>query len=229
MKLKEFIKLVDTKKFCPITVMDKDMIVDCGDLVNKGGHIDKEILANHGNDEVDPEMDPKNLGKSIYDTYLIALVDKDNKMKQNMQDALKDLDNEKPMRIIGMTKKEIKAICKKLGLKEKEDSNDSFGIHNTSQITLTNRKCRIRRIDKKQYLKDCKWALQSIRNWIEVKEKGYGPKELARLVCQDVLDRMHPSFMNVRYQECEQAKIEKEITISSKIIEEAIEIIKEEI
>ena len=67
------------------------------------------------------------------------------------------------------------------------------------------------------------------KGWIEVKEKGYGPKELARLVCQDVLDRMHPSFMNVRYQECEQSKIEKEITISSKIIEEAIEIIKEEI
>ena len=226
MKLKEFIKLVDTKKFAPITVMNKLQTLDGGDLVSAGGKIDQEVMKWHGNDEVDEGMDPNNLQKGIYDTYVIAL-----KSLSNEKDiAFEEKAPKKPMRIIGMTKKEIKELCKKLGLKEKEDSGDnSFGIHNTNQIILTNRKCRIRRIDKKQYLKDCKWALQSIRNWIEVKEKGYGPKELARLVCQDVLDRLHPSFMNVRYQECEQTKIEKEITISSKIIEEAIEIIKEEI
>jgi len=219
MKLKEFIKLVDTTKFAPITVMNKLQTLDGGDLVSAGGKIDQKILKLLGNDEVDKDMDPNNLQRGIYNTYVIALADAEEKQP------------EKPKRIFGMTKKEIKAICKKHGLDEKTypDKYSFLGIHGTNQVILTNRKCQLRRIDKKQYIKDCKAFLEMFKTWEDAQKKGFSRKELAMLCCKEALIRFHPSFLSIRYQECVPEKIEKEITISSRIIEEVIEIMKEEV
>lgn len=225
MKLKEFIKLVDTKKFAPITVMDKLQTLDGGDLVSAGGKIDQEVMKWHGNDEVDESMDPNNLYKGIYNTYVIALKSLGNEEDVTFKDQ------EKPMRIFGMTKKEIKALCKKHGLDEKTypDKYSFLGIHGTNQVVLTNRKCQLRRIDKKQYIKDCRAFLEFFKTWEDAQKKGYSRKELAAMICREALLRFHPSFLTMRYQECVADKIEKEITVSSKIIEEVIEIMKEEV
>lgn len=219
MKLKEFIKLVDTTKFAPITVMDKLQTLDGGDLVSAGGKIDQKILESLGDDEVDKDMDPNNLQRGIYNTYVIALADAEEKQP------------EKPKRIVGMTKKKIMELCKKHGLDEHThyDNLSLLGIHKTPQVVLTNRKCQLRRIDKKQFIKDCKNFLQFFRTWEKAQQEGYSKKELATLICQEALHRYHQSFLIMRYQECDAEKIEKEVTISSKIIEETIEIMKEEV
>lgn len=130
-----------------------------------------------------------------------------------------------------MTKKEIKELCKKHGLDEHThyDNLSLLGIHKTEQVILTNRKCQLRRIDKKQFIKDCKSFLQFFRTWSKAQQEGYSKKELATLICQEALHRYHPSFLTMRYQECVADKIEKEVTISSKIIDEVIDIMKEEV